>query len=90
MRVEESRDEYEWMLRGRCREVNAGNFFPTDAAGVELAQRVCAECPVKTQCLEYALLHRIDHGVWGGESERDRRSIRRPRRRGLVADNHSL
>ncbi|MEZ5311676.1 MAG: WhiB family transcriptional regulator [Microthrixaceae bacterium] len=37
--------------------------------------QVCATCPVKTQCLEYALANRIDHGVWGGTSERERRRI---------------
>jgi len=59
MIVEEFRDEYEWMFEGRCRDVNRGGFFPSDGLGVELAQRVCAECPVKTECLEYALLHRL-------------------------------
>ena len=31
-----------------------------------VAQRICAECPVSPSCLEYALEHHIDHGVWGG------------------------
>jgi WhiB family redox-sensing transcriptional regulator len=31
-------------------------------------------------CLEYALEHRIDHGVWGGTSERQRRRILKTRR----------
>jgi len=35
---------------------------------------------VKTECLEYALSYRIDHGVWGGASERERRRILRARR----------
>ncbi len=85
MTVEAHRDEYEWMFRGRCRDVNPGGFFPSNGLGVELAQRVCAECPVKTECLDYALLHRIEHGVWGGESERERRRILHLRRRDLVA-----
>ena len=37
-------------------------------------------CPVRIECLEYALLHRIEHGVWGGASERERRRILRRRR----------
>jgi WhiB family redox-sensing transcriptional regulator len=32
------------------------------------------------ECLEYALEFRIDHGVWGGASERERRRILRSRR----------
>ena len=50
-------------------------FFPSDGAGVELARKICADCPVKEPCLEHALEQRIDHGVWGGCSERERRRI---------------
>ena len=39
----------------------------------EVAKRVCEGCPVQERCLEYALRNRIDHGVWGGCSERQRR-----------------
>jgi len=69
-----------WMLRARCREAKSGEFFPSDGVGVERARRVCAECPVTTECLEYALTYRIEHGVWGGCSERERRRILRQRR----------
>jgi len=55
-------------------------FFPSDGMGVLVAQRICAECPVADQCLEYALENHIDHGVWGGASERERRRILRRRR----------
>jgi WhiB family redox-sensing transcriptional regulator len=47
---------------------------------VEVARRICATCPVREQCLEYALQFRIDHGVWGGCSERERRRILKRRR----------
>ncbi len=72
--------ETEWMPQGRCREIPPGTFFPSDGVGVDVARRICAECPVKAPCLEYALVHRIDHGVWGGASERERRRILRQRR----------
>jgi WhiB family redox-sensing transcriptional regulator len=45
-----------------------------------VARRICADCPVKDLCLEYALVNRIDHGVWGGCSERERRRLLRQRR----------
>jgi WhiB family redox-sensing transcriptional regulator len=48
--------------------------------GVEAAKRVCKTCEVRSLCLEYALHNRIDHGVWGGTSERERRRILRRRR----------
>jgi WhiB family redox-sensing transcriptional regulator len=69
-----------WMHHGRCRSLSPAEFFPSDGVGVEKARRICAECPVKTECLEYALTFRIDHGVWGGCSERERRRILRQRR----------
>jgi WhiB family redox-sensing transcriptional regulator len=55
-------------------------FFPSDGIGVQVAQRICSECPVKGPCLEYALDNKVDHGVWGGTSERERRRILRRRR----------
>ena len=70
----------EWMRQGNCREEPPSLFFPSDGAGVDAARQLCATCPVKEPCLEYALRNRIDHGVWGGTSERERRRILRQRR----------
>jgi WhiB family redox-sensing transcriptional regulator len=72
--------EQEWMLRALCRSLAPGEFFPSDGVGVDKARRICAQCPVQADCLEYALTYRIDHGVWGGASERERRRILRRRR----------
>ncbi|MBI2704418.1 MAG: WhiB family transcriptional regulator [Actinobacteria bacterium] len=68
------------MARGRCRFEPPATFFPSDGVGVEIAKRICATCPVKGLCLEYALEQRIDHGVWGGTSERQRRRILKKRK----------
>lgn len=70
----------EWMAQGRCRDMDPAVFFPSDGIGVQSAQRICSECPVREPCLEYALGNRVDHGVWGGTSERERRRILRRRR----------
>jgi WhiB family redox-sensing transcriptional regulator len=72
--------EHQWMLEARCRGRTPHDFFPSDGVGVEQARKICADCPVKEPCLEYALAYRIDHGVWGGASERERRRILRRRR----------
>ena len=40
------------------------------------ARKVCAECPVKQQCLDYAITNLIKHGMWGGTTENERRKIR--------------
>jgi WhiB family redox-sensing transcriptional regulator len=69
------------MKDGACRAEGPDAFFPVDGGGVEAARKVCATCPVQATCLEYALAHRIAHGVWGGESERSRQRIARQRRR---------
>lgn len=68
-----------WMERAACADMPCDMFFPSDGAGVVRAQRVCAKCPVIVQCLEYALKNQVDHGVWGGCSERKRRRILKAR-----------
>lgn len=70
----------DWMQQGNCRDTSPAVFFPSDGAGVERARAICANCPVATECLEYALVLHIDHGVWGGCSERERRRIAKRRR----------
>lgn len=72
--------ELEWMREGHCRHYPPSAFFPSDGVGVDIARSICAECPVKAECLEYALVQRIDHGVWGGCSERERRRLLKQRR----------
>lgn len=78
--------ETQWMADGNCAEKPPSLFFPSDGVGVEVAKRVCTDCPVKAQCLEYALENRIDHGVWGGTSERERRRILKARSERTVAN----
>ena len=73
-------DEILWMRRGACRNHPPDRFFPSDGVGVERAKEICIECPVRDACLEFALEQRIDHGVWGGCSERERRRIMKRRR----------
>jgi WhiB family transcriptional regulator, redox-sensing transcriptional regulator len=76
-----------WMADGNCRMYPPAAFFPSDGVGVDKARRICATCPVIETCLEYALEHRIEHGVWGGCSERERRRILKRRRLARVTDN---
>jgi WhiB family transcriptional regulator, redox-sensing transcriptional regulator len=75
----------EWMAEGNCAHESPTLFFPSDGVGVEVARRICVDCPVKARCLEYALANRIDHGVWGGTSERERRRILKRRRQAAAA-----
>lgn len=72
--------ETPWMEHGNCADHAPEVFFPSDGVGVIRAQRICKDCPVKATCLDYALEERIDHGVWGGASERQRRRLLKQRR----------
>ena len=72
--------ELTWMRDGECRNYPPAAFFPSDGVGVDAARAICRTCKVNEQCLEYALANRIDHGVWGGCSERERRRILKRRR----------
>ncbi|MCH2632316.1 MAG: WhiB family transcriptional regulator [Acidimicrobiales bacterium] len=69
-----------WMSEGNCAEKDPAIFFPSDGVGVEKAKRICNGCGFQNQCLEYALINRVEHGVWGGASERQRRRILKARR----------
>ena len=51
-------------------------FFPGRGEPTEPARRICASCPVRQPCLDYAIGHGIVHGIWGGLTERDRRALR--------------
>lgn len=56
------------------------DFFPARGESLAAARAICGRCPVADQCLDYALDLGIKHGVWGGTSERDRRTLRKQRR----------
>jgi WhiB family redox-sensing transcriptional regulator len=71
----------DWMSQGKCRDYPAEIFFPRNGTGVITTQKICEGCPVINECLEYALENHVDHGVWGGKSERERRRLSRMRRR---------
>ena len=82
--------ETAWMADGNCRLHPPATFFPSDGVGVDRARKICKDCPVVSMCLEYALDARIDHGVWGGCSERERRRILKRRREDAVVGTGGL
>jgi hypothetical protein len=65
-----------WRDRAACRGADPELFFPERGGSADPARRICARCPVRQPCLEYALGHGIRDGVWGGLAERDRRELR--------------
>lgn len=66
-----------WMSSAVCTSTDPEAFFPMEGSSPKAAKKVCRGCPVKTECLEYALATDVHWGIWGGTSERDRRVIRR-------------
>jgi hypothetical protein len=65
-----------WRQLAACHGVDLGVFFPERGETAGPARQVCAACPVREPCLEYALSNRITHGIWGGLTERERRPLR--------------
>lgn len=67
----------DWTLRAKCRGMEDA-LFP-DAADQKRARLLCSGCPVQPECLAEALDNRIEWGVWGGMTERERRLLLRQR-----------
>lgn len=67
-----------WNDRGACRTRNPDELFVQGAAQHE-AKVVCQVCVVRTECLADALDNRVEFGVWGGMTERERRALLRRR-----------
>ncbi|MFE1428401.1 WhiB family transcriptional regulator [Streptomyces fungicidicus] len=71
-----------WRGRAACRTEDPDLFFPIGTSGpalmqTEQAKAVCRRCPVREQCLEWALDTGQSVGVWGGTSETERRALKR-------------
>lgn len=70
-----------WRQHSACKGVDPDIFYPVSDEEAEVAKAVCAQCPVRQPCLEYALGTRERDGVWGGATEKERRRILRQRRK---------
>jgi WhiB family transcriptional regulator, redox-sensing transcriptional regulator len=64
-------------MRAKCRGMQDA-LFP-EASDQKRARLVCSGCPVRFECLAEALDNRIEWGVWGGMTERERRLLLRQR-----------
>jgi WhiB family transcriptional regulator, redox-sensing transcriptional regulator len=67
----------DWTMRAKCRGMQDA-LFP-EASDQKRARLVCSGCPVRFECLAEALDNRIEWGVWGGMTERERRLLLRQR-----------
>jgi WhiB family transcriptional regulator, redox-sensing transcriptional regulator len=69
----------DWFQRAACIGCDPDLFFPERGEHTRPAKEVCRGCPVREECLEFALATVEKFGIWGGTSERERRRIRRDR-----------
>jgi WhiB family transcriptional regulator, redox-sensing transcriptional regulator len=70
----------DWRHAAECvRHAHEVNFFPERGESALKAKTICAACPVRQPCLEFALRTNVSSGVWGGLTGRQRRQLRRQR-----------
>lgn len=74
-----------WTDRARCAELERegkltlDDFFPEnnkDHAATLRAKAACGECPVRAACLDHAIEHNIDYGIWGGVGAKKRQAMK--------------
>lgn len=75
----EELEELDWQAQAACKGLSDCDalFFPerNQYTRVKEAKAMCASCPVRKECLNYALKHQVT-GIWGATTEKDRRKIR--------------
>jgi WhiB family transcriptional regulator, redox-sensing transcriptional regulator len=76
----------DWRAAGACLAADPDLFYPIavgDAARTQVARalRICGDCQVRQQCLDFALRTGESHGIWGGTTPEDRVRTRRARTR---------
>jgi WhiB family transcriptional regulator, redox-sensing transcriptional regulator len=63
-----------------CQESENRLFFPLNDESPEIAKAICAVCPVRNLCFDYAIDNSIRFGIWGGTTSKERRTILRQER----------
>ena len=72
-----------WQIRAACRGPNQAIFFPPSQmerrsekrSRERRAKEICGSCPVQLECRNYAIAIREQHGIWGGLTEGERRTV---------------
>lgn len=68
-----SRSELDWQERATCAETDPEAFFPDKGCSTRDAKQICMSCPVRAQCLRYALDNDEAFGVFGGMTPHERK-----------------
>jgi WhiB family transcriptional regulator, redox-sensing transcriptional regulator len=77
-----SGDGADWRDQALCTQTDPEVFFPAQGVTTGLSRRVtrqmCQACPVRPECLAFALaIEPVPAGIWGGMTERERRLLKR-------------
>lgn len=75
-----SLDASDWMERAACVKEHDPERWQADYRYQD-AKRICKTCPVRAECLEYALAHREQGGVWGGLDPKERKQLKKKRKK---------
>lgn len=73
--------DQQWQEEGACRGIPSEMFFPPVEHEAYEAKTICAGCPVRDRCLEFALVANERFGIWGGLTTQERRVLMARRRR---------
>lgn len=71
----------DWMAEGKCYGTML-DFFTNDYWEIKACVIMCSNCPVRIQCLNFAIDEGIEHGIWGGVKGRTLNLLRDYKRRG--------
>lgn len=72
--------QQDWVEHAACVGSDVSVFFPPRGSNGHEARRICATCPVRVECLDYAIESRERYGIFGGKDREERAAIRRARR----------
>ena len=74
-----------WRDAAACTDVTGVDFFasPDNLAEIGRAKAICASCPVREDCLAFAIDTNQSDGIWGGTTPKERSKLRRRWMRGL-------
>ncbi|MDV6979616.1 WhiB family transcriptional regulator [Mycobacterium intracellulare] len=74
------RGDLSWRNRARCEGVDPERFFPRKSDEQKETIKFCLGCPVRIECLQYALDVPAAYGIWGGTTQEERHQLRKRRR----------
>lgn len=82
--LEDIPDDEDWRLDALCPQVDSEIFFPDKGGSTHQAKLICRQCPVKDECLAYALENGERFGIWGGLTTKERNKLPNRKRKPIM------